>query len=227
MKFFYPLTLLCALMWSCKEDDPASQVEDFDENAVIQELSNDAPDLANLLRRGWQVTQADVKRFSDDETIGVSYLVRYRKGVLTVVKSNDLEPGEAVTLWWVLFNNPENCTDGCGSDDFRTESVRADVMYADGEIIDNSGKRLFVSHRKIGDLSGSMASILFEGEARGIEDSFDTEVHAVLRTHGQVIPGLEDAMTGTFNGGCQGFPPEAGEPGPNTCANIQFSIHLP
>ena len=153
-----------------------------------------------------------MKRFRDDETIGVSCLVRYRKGVLTVVKSNDLEPGEAVTLWWVLFNNPENCTDGCGSDDFRTQSVRADVMYADGEIIDNSGKRLFVSHRKIGDLSGSMASIFFEGKARGIEDSFDTEVHAVLRTHGQVIPGLEDARTGTFNGDCQGFPPEASEP---------------
>ena len=48
MKFFYSLILLCALMWSCKEDDPTSQVEDFDENAVIQELSNDDPDLANF-----------------------------------------------------------------------------------------------------------------------------------------------------------------------------------
>ncbi len=53
-----------------------------------------------------------------------------------------------------------------------------------------------------------------------------------MRSHGKWIPELIVDQLKTFNGGCTqpaGFPdplpPELGALGPNTCVDLQFSVH--
>ena len=204
-----------------------SQDNVFDEAAVTNELLRTNPDLNSLTSKGYQVSQAPLLWISNQQPVGTSYLVRYEEGVLAVVKSEDLEPGTAVTLWWVFFNVPENCEGECDAGDLVNVAVKADMMGGEGHVIDGSGKAVFTSHRKLNDVEGTLAPTLWNRAGVGIEDASKAVVHLVLRTHGPLIPEMEEEMTTTFNGGCQGFPAEVGEPGPNTCANIQGAIHLP
>ena len=88
------------------------------------------------------------------------------------------------------------------------------------------GQAMFISHRKIVDLSGHMASSLFGGSAPGIENVRRVRPHLVICGYGEVIPGLQEVIITIFNGGCTGFPPEAGEPAPNTCFKVSSSVHL-
>jgi hypothetical protein len=41
--------------------------------------------------------------------VGASTLVRTAHGVSTKVETSALAPGDAVTLWWIVFNNPDAC----------------------------------------------------------------------------------------------------------------------
>jgi hypothetical protein len=45
-------------------------------------------------------------------------LTRMDHGIYMKVQTNDLAPGHVVTMWYVVFNNPEKCSGGeCGEDD--------------------------------------------------------------------------------------------------------------
>jgi hypothetical protein len=41
--------------------------------------------------------------------VGTSTLVRTDHGVSATVETSVLTPGDVVTLWWVVFNNPGEC----------------------------------------------------------------------------------------------------------------------
>lgn len=122
----------------------------------------------------------------------------------------DLPPG-AYTVWWVVFNNPEFCVDGCGSDDFERPEVDASSFWATGEVVGDEGGITFNAQILEGELpTGSDQVTLGDG----LEDSFSAEIHPIVRTHGSVIPGLEEEQISTFNGGCP----------PNECENVQFAV---
>ncbi len=60
-----------------------------------------------------------VQRFADStDTMGRSHLTRTANMILVTVEVAELVPGDAATLWWVVFNNPGACVEGCGEDDF-------------------------------------------------------------------------------------------------------------
>src|SRR5262245_32737509 len=47
-----------------------------------------------------------------------STLVRMEHGVYGIVRTAGLEPGDAITVWWIIFNYPENCSYAeCSPDD--------------------------------------------------------------------------------------------------------------
>lgn len=122
----------------------------------------------------------------------------------------ELPPG-AYTVWWTVFNNPEFCVDGCGSDDLERPAVNASSFWATGEVVGDEGKGSFSAQLLEGELpTGSDRVILGDG----LEDSFSAEIHPIVRTHGSVIPGLEEEQITTLNGGCP----------PNECENIQFAV---
>lgn len=181
------------------------------------------------------------------EEVGSSTLVRNDNGISVDLATSELEPGDAVTLWWVVANSPGECEAGlpglsqCGPMDHLKGRGDFAVHHATGHVVDDDGNAGFGAHLRVGDQSRA----LFNGEP-GLTNPRGAEVILVLKTHGQKIPGLTSEMLRTFTGGCQlsdkvkdeldelakrGVTPRPevfGDEGPNTdCAEIQVSVHSP
>jgi hypothetical protein len=169
--------------------------------------------------------------------VGSSTLVRTDDGVSMRVETSALEPGNVVTLWVIVANDPDHCEEGfpglsqCGPGDHLAGRGQMSVHYGAGRIVAEDGTASYGAHLRVGDTSQA----LFE-EDPGLLDARGAEVFAVLKTHGPKIPGLVSDQLGTFAGGCadQSTPPGLtprpgmlGRAGDNDCAEIQFSVHNP
>lgn len=115
------------------------------------------------------------------------------------INTNNLPEG-AYTMWWVIFNNPNACSEGCGGDDFGTPEVNASAFYADGGVIDGSGNGLFSSNLEENTLPPP-EQVLF---GNGLADAFQAEIFMIIRHHGLLSsdPEIAELQTTTFNGGC-------------------------
>jgi len=172
-----------------------------------------------------------VNVFGTEDAIDEAFSVLVRNGdeVAMMLHTSDLTPGEALTVWWVIFNNPTACSDGiCNSDDLPQNGgapdVEAAMLYADGHVVDEDGKAHFTSRLSAGDASNA-----YTFETDGLTDVENAEIHLVVRTHGPALlddAELLEAQLGTLNGGCENGSETSGLPGPNTCANIQSSIFI-
>lgn len=181
---------------------------------------------------------SDVAAFADPGTrIGTSHLIRTRWGVHGTFRTSELPSREALTLWWVVFNNPQGCSDPCGEDDIfvngdPTEGLNAagiaaaDIVaaYADG-VVGNKNGRAFMSAWLS---QGALVSEIIFGVGPTLKDAHAAEVHLVARSHGPAIPGMIKVQTGSYAGGCEVFlnPPEVPD-AEGECADIHFAVHLP
>jgi hypothetical protein len=167
------------------------------------------------------------------QQMGTSTLTRTKNGVSFTLSTSGLIANDVVTLWMVVFNNPEHCDDGCDIPDFFNPLVQADALYADGRLIGPSGRASYAGRRNVGDARGSIFPAWLGLPAYGILDADKAEIHFVVHTHGQKIPGLVGEMLRSFNAGCGPtfmdipVPEELGTHGPNTCQDVQFTMHLP
>jgi len=145
-------------------------------------------------------------------------LVRTRDDVFATINTSGLEPGAAVTAWWVFFNNPHNCaTRPCAPDDLGNPAVAGSVANAGGKIVGADGTASYGAFRAAGDLTGVVAGF---GTAQGLLNPLKAEIFLVTRTHGAALlgdPAMLSQQLNTYNGGCP----------PNTCADLQVSIHQP
>jgi hypothetical protein len=144
-----------------------------------------------------------------------SLLETFSRGARMVINASGLPPGDAVTAWWVVFNDPENCTDGmCGEDDVfeYPEMANVSVLLADGDVVDRDGNANF-------------NDFLFKGRTRdavfgaGLVNPTSAEIHYVLRTHGRMIGEYIEEQLGSMDGGCFENPPH------HECADLQFAIY--
>ncbi|HEX6386598.1 MAG TPA: hypothetical protein VF177_18150 [Anaerolineae bacterium] len=165
-----------------------------------------------------------------------STLVRMPHGVYMTFKTSGLTPGDAVTIWWVIYNKPENCSNGeCGLDDVfmadesgqilfnesgaplpnmdAREAVGFSSLRADGKVIENNGSADFRGHLPIGDVTESYAG-------PGLLDPMNAEFHLLARTHGPAIPGSTHLQLNSDWGGC----PEKWK---DPCADLQAAVHRP
>jgi hypothetical protein len=164
-----------------------------------------------------------------------STLVRMPHGLYMTFKTVDLTPGEAMTIWWAIFNKPENCSDHvCGIDDvflvdeegnrLKDEEGAArpnlparaatefSLLRATGSVIDVDGRAEFRAHLPIADTQ----EVYF---GPGLLNVMGSEVHLVLRTHGPAIPGGLYEQLNTDWGGCPaGWPKDP-------CGDLQIAIH--
>lgn len=161
-------------------------------------------------------------------------LARMDGGLHVTVDTVGLSPGHAVTAWFVVFNNPDNCSDGeCGENDiFNLDADGEFVLNADGTppmnmdgitsanifvqraaglIIDVGGTAQFMGSLVVSDVSEGV----FGG---GLVDAHVAEVHIVLVDHQEAIPGTTDVMVNTLTGGCADDWPN--EP----CEDVQFAV---
>ena len=164
-----------------------------------------------------QSSTNDVQLFSDDSVVAgaSSTLLRTRNGVSIQLNTSGLEPGAAYTVWMVVFNNPAACSDGvCGEDDVLPPpgNVAAEVavVRVSGRVIAPSGAAHFGGRLNV----GAMSEVLF---GPGLTDPMTAEIHLIVRSHGEKVPGLVDNQIHEVGGACE----------INVCEDVQFSVHLP
>jgi hypothetical protein len=174
-------------------------------------------------------TLADLPALLD---VGDSTLVRTERGVTGTLRTRGLEPGPH-TMWWVVWNNPAACgADGCSEADFGKPEVDADIGYAAGVVVGESGRGAFAARLQEGRPLAGFPAEFGITSGSGLIDAAGAEVWLVVRSHGPRIPGLVGEMTHTFHAGCDysvfgGLIAEDsyGTAGPNTCTDIQFAVH--
>ena len=149
-----------------------------------------------------------------------SLLIRNDGGVTATLHTSGLTAGNVYTMSFVVFNNPSACLGPappdappgarCGSGDLGRVGVNSSVMYAAGHVVGDGNADNFAGRRGVGDTDGVIAG-------SGLLNPRGAEIHVVVRNHGPAIPGLIDEQISSFNGGCP----------PNSCANVQASVHIP
>ena len=76
-----------------------------------------------------------VHRFADTSVIADAWstMTRNEAGVIATFHTSELTPDDVVTMWWVIFNEPQNCSDACGEDDiFLLDENGDNVMGENG-----------------------------------------------------------------------------------------------
>lgn len=136
-----------------------------------------------------------------------SKLRRNKNGITVNLKTNGLIPGNAYTLWWIVFDNPGTPP---GPPTLNTAAV--------GHIVGASGKGNFSAHLSTGP---------------NFSNPLTAEVHMVLRSHGPAVPGMIPDQIHTWDVGCD---PELTAPtGPGniwsdsdeigSCTDVQIAVH--
>jgi len=124
-------------------------------------------------------TTSDVTLISDPSAPppGTSTLTRTDSGISFSLQTSGLEPGHAVTVWWMVVN-----PDGGVA-----------VLYAAGHIIDDSGTAEFGGYLQVGDSNGYVM-----GTDTTLEDALQATVYLVVRDHGPADPRTVSKQIQTF-----------------------------
>ena len=146
-----------------------------------------------------------------------SSLFRSKGGVFFTLTTSGLTPGDAVTLWMAVFNNPEFCaTSPCTPADFANPAVDGTLLNTGGRIIGLDGSATFGAYRAVGDLTGARPGV---GTLNGLVDPLRAQIHLVVRDHGAAQIGnptvLQEQLS-LFFGGC---------PAGVGCMNLQASVN--
>jgi hypothetical protein len=160
------------------------------------------------------------------DTGGLSHLTRTGNMILVTVEAEGLVPGDAVTLWWVVFNNPAGCSSGtCGDDEFEPgnedllEDAEVAVGNASGNVVKSDGTLEFggALRKNTMDDHQILFGAGFASPYLLTVDPDDAEVHIVGQTHGQGRGGkkLREQLT-YFEANCT-----------PSCADVQFAVHPP
>ena len=148
-------------------------------------------------------TTSNVTLMSDPSAeVGTSTLTRTERGISFSLETSGLEPGHAVTIWWMVVN-----PDGGVA-----------VLYAAGHVIDEDGTAEFGGYLQVGDSTGALPVGTMVTDT-SLEDALDATVYLVVRDHGPAKPGLVNQQIHTF-GVCN---PE----GVEHCTDLQISEHQP
>jgi hypothetical protein len=172
------------------------------------------------------VTVSDMQVFPNGPAVvGASILTRDKTGVDATVSTTGLSALGAYSWWWVVFNRPQFCVDGCGLDDlpvgatpvsFGDPRVRASLLWGGGFVSDDTGAANAAARLERGAPPGEVRF------GPGLSNLNKAEIHVVLRSHGVAIAGEIADQIGSFDGGCT--PEEiAGMMCPN--ANVQSAAH--
>ncbi len=157
-----------------------------------------------------------------------SKITRNSRGVTATLNTSGLMPGNAYTMWMVVFNEPDECaTTPCTGDDVAPGTAAVvDVIYVAGNVVGSSGTATFSGRRAAGDNSKSLFTQL-GADAPGLIDPRVAPMHLVVRDPGPAIPGQHPSQLQTFDAACTPASSFGLGSGANVCADVQFSIHLP
>lgn len=185
------------------------------------------------------------------DPIGTSNLVRSQNDVSAKYSTYGLPSGQAMTLWFIVFNNPEECVAGpfeCGLEDMGADrAAQGDFLLASGHVVGAGGTITFGGSLKVDDTSGSglaefpdacLPGLPDCGGEVGLVDVDNALVVLALHSHGPRLEGQAlKSQISSFLGGCDDFigtgpggfaasyseiPTNVGE-----CSTFQISPHPP
>jgi hypothetical protein len=134
--------------------------------------------LANTSASAATQTTSDVTLIADPSVVvGTSTLTRTDSGISFTLETSGLQPGHAVTVWWMVVN-----PDGGVA-----------VLYAAGHVISDDGTTSFAGYLAVGDSTGYVM-----GDDTTLEDALQATVYLVVRDHGPANPGTVNAQIHTF-----------------------------
>lgn len=226
---------LLGLITSCQKDfdqQPPAEVEDFSVSQEFEEMGLRYPRFGKGFTRAPLINQVDDPQLPKGTQVGNTLLVRTRQGIFYALRATDLTPGHVITVWAVVFNQPENCAqypEACKGSDLSTPDVLGDAVYTSGGVVRENGTIRLRAFLREGDASGSMAhEVSTAFPPTGLLDLEDAEVHLVIRDHGPAIPGKVYEQRSSFTGGCAtSFPPFSAFPkNQGECGNTFAAIHL-
>jgi hypothetical protein len=182
-------------------------------------------------------------------SVGTSNLIRYKKHIEGELTTTELPVGQAMTLWFIVFNNPELCSDGmCSANDMGADRpAQGDFLYASGLVVGEDGNATLDGRLKVGDIKGSGLGEFGDGCIPGLPDCggpvglVDLDgalVVLAVHSHGPELSKKElKSQVSTYLGGCEvfsgtadgGWAADASEvpDADYECATIQFSPHPP
>lgn len=159
-----------------------------------------------------------------------SVIKRTEERVCITTKTRDLAAG-AYTNWWVIYNEPEYCSNpsgfgdvSCGPPDIANPLVRATVMLATGGIVGPNGRAHFNTCIETGELTHSVFPM---GTQEGLVNNYGAEIQQVIRYHGPAeydFPELLGLQLSEYNGGCE---EEESQQNGFACADAQMVTHVP
>lgn len=136
-----------------------------------------------------QSSKANVFVIDSGEVVGKARLHRSKEGVNLTIKTSGLVPGDAYSVWWIIFNNPGACAaGGCSGADLGNPDVDGAVMNATGRVANSYRKTTFSAFLPVGFIHTNPAS----GNVRqpfgpGLQNLRGAEIHVVIRSHGMAI----------------------------------------
>lgn len=155
-----------------------------------------------------QTSKADVFTFFNaDETaaagdvVGQARLHRSKEGANLGIETTELVPGDAYTIWWIIFNNPDACAPpGCSGADFPANggdpAVEASVMNATGRVADSDGNATFSAFLPAGFMHTNRESTNpRQAFGPGLQNVRGAEIHVVVRSHGPSSGNIEQIST--------------------------------
>lgn len=133
---------------------------------------------------------------------GGGTLLRTEDAVTVRLGMTGLDKKAGYTIWWIIFNNPDECSDPCDLDDLDKPEVQPGVFYAAGFITGSDGTANVVAHLESGDLTAGIDELLGTGQGLEEENGLGAEIHLIVRSHGKLLVGAVDTQIGTFDGAC-------------------------
>lgn len=151
-----------------------------------------------------------------------------------------VDAGHAYTVWWIIFNVPENCSDGvCGDDDIfldpddhsagfnvpQVQDVKIAALSGGGAVANPAGRlkldiglaegELPTGHRRVLLAADESAIFTIPGAGTGLMDAQSAEIHLVLLDHGPAHedPELLEEQLTEFLGACNPVPATFNEAG--------------
>lgn len=137
----------------------------------------------------------DVVRIVDGEPVGIATTIRTSNRVQTILRTSDLDPGSAVTVWWRVYNRPRLCAIpyACTVSDLANPDVDGSQLHATAvQVSESDGTAVIVASlyrtaaRAQG--GGAFADSLVEGHlsGRGLRRPLAADLELVIVSHGRI-----------------------------------------
>lgn len=148
-----------------------------------------------------------------NEVRGAATLFRTMNSATARIYTSQLRRKAAYTIWWVIWNDPSECSEECSEDDLGITGNS--VFYAGGFVTGEDGTANVTVHVDGGVLADGIDVLIPGGLAES--NGFGAEIHLVIRSHGRILRELAADQVGTFDGACD----------INNCVDHQAAVFLP